>query len=361
MQETERQFEEEGEMTRVREISTPLRFVVTVDTEADDAWTQPESVKVTNIRQLERFQDLCDKYDVVPTYLLAYECATRDEALKILKPLSENRRCEIGHHLHVWTTPPFQREGPTGVDLDWIHAFQFQLPDSLFAEKAECLRQAIEKNFGRSPTSHRAGRWGIDQRTVNWLAKSGFVVETSMRKGIRLRNLGAEVREPISAGRRIEATEYGLHNNPYIWPSSSHNGSADSVVEIPATVDVPDDFVMNVLLRYLALKWPGEPFLFRVYRKLAGMGILYPDPAKPPGEMPRIIDRAIKRGATVINLMLHSSELALHCSPFSNTQEDLDGVWHHLEEAFRYTRDREMTSDGISNVAQLARRNVMRN
>ena len=127
---------------------------------------------------LERFQDLCDQYNVVPTYLLAYECATRDEALKILKPLSENRRCEIGHHLHVWTTPPFQRAGPTGVDLDWIHAFQFQLPDSLFTEKAECLRQAIEKNFGRSPTSHRAGRWGIDQRTVDWMASTGFIVET---------------------------------------------------------------------------------------------------------------------------------------------------------------------------------------
>jgi hypothetical protein len=340
-------------MTRAREITTPLRFVVTVDTEADDAWSRPDDVKVTNIRQLERFQDLCDKYDVVPTYLLAYECATRDEALKILKPLSESRRCEIGHHLHVWTTPPFQRSGPTGVDLDWIHAFQFQLPDSLFTEKAECLRQTIEKNFGRSPTSHRAGRWGIDQRTVDWLSSSGFVVETSMRKGIRLTHFRSGIKLSTPAGRRIEAAEYGLRNNPYFWPSAPNDGAADSIVEIPATVDAPDDFASMLLLRFLALKLPGEPFLYRVYRKLSGLGMLYPDPAKPPGEMPRIIERAIKRGVTVINLMLHSSELALHCSPFTKTQDNLDGVWRHLEEAFRYTRDCDIVSERLTDVARL--------
>jgi hypothetical protein len=343
------------------EIETPLRFVVTVDTEADDAWDRPDDVKVSNVLQLERFQDLCDKYDVVPTYLLAYECATRDEALKVLKPLSENRRCEIGHHLHVWTTPPFQRAGPTGVDLDWIHAFQFQLPDSLFTEKAECLRQAIEENFGRSPTSHRAGRFGIDQRTVDWLASSGFVVETSMRKGIRLTHFLPGIKLSTPAGRRIEALEYGLQKNPYIWHGQSSNGKDQSVIEIPAGGDAPDDFASNLLLRYLALKWPGEPFLFRVYRKLGGLERLDPDPAKPPDEMPRMIDRAIKRGVTVINLTLHSSELALHGSPYSRTEEDLDAVWQHLEEAFRFIRDREITSDGISNVAQLARRNVMQN
>ncbi len=348
-------------MMRAREIRTPLRFVVTVDTEADDAWSQPESVKVTNIRQLERFQDLCDKYDVVPTYLLAYECATQDEALTVLQPLAENSRCEIGHHLHVWTTPPFQREGPSGVDLDWIHAFQFQLPDSLFTEKAECLRQAIEKNFGRSPTSHRAGRWGIDQRTVDWMASTGFVVETSMRKGLRLTHFRPGIKLSTPRGRCIAAAEYGLLKNPYLWPSESRSGHIEPIVEIPATVDAPDDIASMLFLRFLALKWPGEPFLYRVYRKLGGLGMLYPDPAKPPGEMPRIIERAIKRGVTVINLMLHSSELALHCSPYTKTQDDLDGVWRHLEEAFRYTRDREITSDGISNVAQLARRIVTQN
>ena len=132
---------------RLEEIATPLRFVVTVDTEGDDAWSSPDDVRLENLRELPRFQDLCDEHAVVPTYLLAYECATRDEALSVLKPIADRGRCEIGHHLHVWTTPPFHREGPKGVDGEWIQAFQFQLPDSLFVEKAESLRQAIEKSF----------------------------------------------------------------------------------------------------------------------------------------------------------------------------------------------------------------------
>ena len=97
-----------------------------------------------------------------------------------------------------------------------------------------------------------------------------------------------------------------------------------------------------------------------MYRKLGGLGGLYPDPAKPPGEMSRIIERAIKRGVTVINLMLHSSELALHCSPFTKTREESAGVWQHLEEAFRYARDCGIASEGISDVALLARQYAKR-
>ena len=345
-------------MTRDDEIETPLRFVVTVDTEADDAWLRPDIVQVTNIRQLDRFQDLCDKYEVVPTYLLAYECATRDEALTILNPLAEKRRCEIGHHLHVWTTPPFQNEGPTGVDLDWIHTFQFQLPNSLFAEKAERLRQAIEHNFGGSPTSHRAGRWGIDQRTVDWLTSSGFVVETSMRTGLRLRQNLPGTEMPVPPNRGIAAAEYEPHKNPYLWPSETQDQDSQSIVEIPATVDVQNGFASTLFQQYLALKWPGESFLFKVYRKLAGLNILCPDPAYSPGELPRIMERAIGRGVTVVNLMIHSSELALYCSPFTRTQQDLDGVWRHLEEAFRYARNRGIVSEGISDVAYLARQHM---
>jgi hypothetical protein len=356
MQETARQFEEEGEMTRAREISTPLRFVVSVDTEADDAWTQPESVRVTNVRQLERFQDLCDKYGVVPTYLLAYECATRDEALTVLQPLAENRRCEIGHHLHVWTTPPFQREGPTGVDLDWIHAFQFQLPDSLFTEKAECLRQAIEKNFGRSPTSHRAGRFGIDQRTVDWLVSAGFTVETSMRKGLRLMEFNSGVELSVPSGRPIQSAEYCLQENPYLWKCNVDDQTVHDIVEIPATVDVPNNLVMNMLLQLLSQRWSGEEFLFRVYRKLSGgLRLLHPDPQLPPGEMARFIRRASSRGVNVINLMLHSSELELGCSPFSQSKDDLDKVWHHLEDAFRCAHELGIKSESLSDVARLVR------
>jgi hypothetical protein len=52
--------------------------------------------------------------------------------------------------------------------------------------------------------------------------------------------------------------------------------------------------------------------------------------------------------------MFHSSELALHCSPFTKTQQDVDSVWRHLEEAFNYCQVRGIASAGISDVARLA-------
>ena len=76
----------DGEV-RAEEIAVPLRFVVTVDTEADDAWSRPDSVELENIKEIDRFQELCLQYSVVPTYLLSYECATRDEALAIPTPV----------------------------------------------------------------------------------------------------------------------------------------------------------------------------------------------------------------------------------------------------------------------------------
>jgi hypothetical protein len=341
-------------LKRREEIRTPLRFVVTVDTEADSAWSKPEIVALENLRSLPRFQDLCEEYGIVPSYLLTYECATRDEALAVLEPLASRRRCEIGHHLHVWTTPPFQSEGPSGIDGAWIHAFQFELPDSLFTEKAERLRQAIEAAFGRSPTAHRAGRWGVDQRTVDWLASAGFVVETSMRTWMRLTRHGPGIKLSTPRGKRIAAAEYEPRRNPYFWPSAIRGADVAPIVELPATVEVPDGLPTTLCRRAMALRWPGESIFARLYRRGGGQRMLRPDPSYAAGELPKIMERALGQGVTVLNLMLHSSELALGTSPFTQTGAGLNAIWTHLEAAFRYVRDRGLRSEGISDVGRLA-------
>src|SRR5690606_25001960 len=211
--------------TYVSASTLPLRFVVTVDTEADDAWAHPDEIRLDNIRALPRFQELCERFSVVPTYLLTYECAHRDEALSILAPIAASARCEIGHHLHVWTCPPFAI-GDRDVDRRFVLAHQFMLPDALFVQKAERLRQEIERSFGRSPTSHRAGRWGIDPRSVDWLCRAGFVAETSLRPSVRL---------PPALGHHA-STRYTLHRNPSLWASTDGDTGP---VELPVTVDLP--------------------------------------------------------------------------------------------------------------------------
>jgi hypothetical protein len=192
---------------------------------------------------------------------------------------------------------------------------------------------------------------------VDWLADAGFIVETSMRTGLRLRNLGDRAEQQTGTGRTAACTKYELHRNAYAWPSS-RTLSRPPVIEIPATVDVPNDLISQLYLRFLSLQPPREALFFRAYKKLAGLSMLYPDPAQPSGHLPRVIERALGRGATIINLVLHSSELALHCSPFTKSADDLEKVWRHLEDAFRYCRDRRVVSEGISDVALLARQNA---
>ena len=64
---------------RVDELETPLRFVVTVDTEADDAWSRPADLQLANLQQIPRFQDLCDKINEA-TEPLRQRAAEPDEA-----------------------------------------------------------------------------------------------------------------------------------------------------------------------------------------------------------------------------------------------------------------------------------------
>lgn len=327
--------------TYVSASTLPLRFVVTVDTEADDAWAHPDEIRLDNIRALPRFQELCERFSVVPTYLLTYECAHRDEALSILAPIADSARCEIGHHLHVWTCPPFAI-GDRDVDRRFVLAHQFMLPDALFVQKAERLRQEIEMSFGRSPTSHRAGRWGIDQRSVDWLCGAGFVAETSLRPSVRL---------PPSLGHHA-STRYTLHRNPFLWASTDGD---TGLVELPVTVDFPQGAAARACRAWLASGLPFDSAVARVYRKLGGQRQLRPNPRYRPGELSGIVDAAIRQGVRVLNLMLHSSELALGCSPLSRNEDDARRVWLQLAEVFAHVQRAGIRSAALTATARLVR------
>lgn len=322
------------------------RFVVTVDTEADDAWAQSDKIELKNLKEVPRFQDLCQRYDVTPTYLVTYECAARDEAISVLKPIVDAGQCEIGHHLHCWTTPPFIHERPSGVDIAWLGAYQSELPDSLFREKAECLRSQIETTYGKAPTSHRAGRWGIDQRTVDWLIENDFVTESSVTP----RMSWSEIIGKTTGGPSFYSSPYA----PYFWHGkSAHKKDGRFLVEIPVTVDVPVGLLSRACARYMQRELPGTSVVDRLYTKTGAGRMLRPDPAYPEGILLRIVDRTMARGIPVLNLMIHSSELSLGCSPFSRNEDDCAQVWSRLEEVFKYIKERGITSVMLSEAAML--------
>ena len=91
-----------------------MKLIVTIDTEEDN-WGSynPTGNTVENIGYIRELQELFDKYDVKPTYLLTYPVATDDNSVSLLRGVMERGGCEIGTHCHPWNTPPFKEQtGP---------------------------------------------------------------------------------------------------------------------------------------------------------------------------------------------------------------------------------------------------------
>ena len=84
-----------------------MRFLLTIDTEGDNQWVYSDKVTVNNLRYLPRFQDLCNKHKIKPTYVVTSEVCEDDYAKELFRSYLKMDVAEIGTHLHIWTTPPF--------------------------------------------------------------------------------------------------------------------------------------------------------------------------------------------------------------------------------------------------------------
>ena len=85
-----------------------IPVVMTVDTEGDNLWSWSEGQNITtrNSSYIAPFQDLCEKYGIIPVYLTNYEMVMTDEFVSYVKEKANKGLCEIGMHLHAWNSPP---------------------------------------------------------------------------------------------------------------------------------------------------------------------------------------------------------------------------------------------------------------
>ena len=142
------------------------KLITSVDTEEN--WEGPGSGKnpdVSNVYKIPSLQkNYFDKFNIIPVYLLTYPVATDLKSISILNEIHKSGRCEIGMHLHNWSSPPFTKE-------DIIKkSHQFRLPYSVEKQKIYDLTRIIEKNFEKRPVTFRAGRWGADGKTIKILS-----------------------------------------------------------------------------------------------------------------------------------------------------------------------------------------------
>ena len=70
----------------------PPQLIVTIDTEAEFEWGAPFSRSATcvdSVSEQHRAQDIFDKYDIIPTYLVDFAVANNEDAVRTLRDLHE--------------------------------------------------------------------------------------------------------------------------------------------------------------------------------------------------------------------------------------------------------------------------------
>jgi hypothetical protein len=167
--------------------SAPPTMFVVVDTEAEFDWTRPFERGFTSVHaidQVERGQAVFDRYGLRPIYVVDYPIATEPRSIARLLAILARGGCEIGAHLHPWTTPPFAEE------VSSQNSYPGNLPAALEREKLAQLLAAIEENFGVRPLFYKAGRYGFGPHTAAALADAGIRVDLSVLPGADLRRDG---------------------------------------------------------------------------------------------------------------------------------------------------------------------------
>lgn len=298
-----------------------MKFIITVDTEADNQWQRSKNISLENIKHIPRFQELCQKYNFNPTYLVTYEVATDNTSSNILSTLAKDNKAEIGAHLHPWTTPPYTR------DMEWEmthHRFPSELPLEELGQKIRSLTEGIKSKFNIEPKSFRAGRWGFDSNVARVIKEYGYIADSSITPGISWKRTTGDpkgVGGPNYKNAQIVPYELSIDN-------ILENGKS-GVIEIPMTI-LPTGSLVERSLR-------------KVFHKNRWLRIF---PETKASDLVEIYKTASRLALPYIQFMIHSSELMSGGSPYSKEKKNVENTYYILESFFDF-----LTTNSVGGVS----------
>lgn len=282
-------------------------FIITVDTEGDNLWHYKQGDKLTtrNASYIPRFQSLCEKYEYKPVYLTNYEMINSREYRDFAKDVIQNQNAEIGIHVHAWNTPPLFRL----MEHYGGNSYLIEYPDEIMYAKFKTTYDLIKDQLGTAPTSHRSGRWAMDDRYFRLLEQFGITVDCSYTPGISWAN---------AAGKTVS------HGSDYSKvPRNTHR--IGNIIEVPVTI------------RHFCHYWGSGSFLHRMRNFVSG-GYIWLRPALcSTAEMKYLMSVVFEEQDTdYLEFMIHSSELMPGGSPYFSTSNEIDGLYKKMEIIFEY-------------------------
>ena len=303
-------------------MTTPA-FLITIDTEEDNLWFSPRSRTTENARWLPRFQALCERYGLKPTYLTNYGMATSPVFQSFARETLRREACEIGMHLHAWNTPPIR---PLTDDDDLYHPYLIEYPAEAIGEKVRYMTRLLEDVFERKMTSHRAGRWAIDGRYVRCLEECGYAVDCSVTPGISWKeHLG-------KPGGEGGADYTGCPHEPYYLDVDDVRRPGHSgVLEVPVTIVANSPRAADWLRAKVR---PSSRINVALNRWYPAVTWLRPNGWNRRG-MLRVLETARAERRSFVEFMLHSSELMPGGSGTCRDEQSLDRLYRHIESVFK--------------------------
>lgn len=309
----------------------PIPFLVTVDAEGDDLWSNPEGATTRNATHIPRFQALCERYGLKVTYLVDYVMAQSPAFVELGRHVVARGTGEVGMHLHAWNTPPL--EPPAAARS---RPYLTEYPEPVMRDKVHRMTSLLEDTFDVLVASHRGGRFAFDERYARILAERGFLVDCSVTPHVDWTR--------CPGGSTGSGPDYTDFPEAAYWvdlDDVSRPGSS-SLLEVPVSVfrrwptwlRAPRPGCMRDWHRHAASRlFPALDWLYPTY----------PKGAPRRGRFRGAVGQAKKvaAGATArthLEFMIHSSELMPGGSPRLRTASDVDRLYADVERLFSAVR-----------------------
>lgn len=295
-----------------------IPLFVTLDAEGDNGWGRPRNITTENAKGVDRFQSLCEGYNVKPIYLTSYEMASDPVFVSALKQKNLDGKCEVAMHMHSWSTPPLYNL--TGDDLKNL-PFITEFPHEIIKKKVKAMTQLLKDNFDLDPVSHRAGRWVVNKDYLNILVENGYKVDCSVTP---LYDWSCSIGDPKQNGG---ADYSNCPSKPY-----EIVGKSGKILEIPMTT-MNNPLYNNPLVNFGLLFFSKSS---RVYNGVNSRQtvMLRPNLRNKSFLMSMIKKLSMMQDIEHVEFMIHTSEVYKGTCPHCNTDEELNALYDLMREMF---------------------------
>lgn len=290
----------------------PPMVVVVVDTEAEFDWVRQRprrAMGVTSVKSQMQAQQIFERYQVRPTYVLDYPVSSTPEGYEFIRNLHRSGACEVGAHLQPWDNPPFF-ERKTDEN-----SYPGNLPSELEREKLVRLTRSIEENVGVRPRIYKAGRYGVGRATAGILAELGYEIDMSVVPGTDLScKLGPDF-------THCRASPYWFGKDPALLEIPLSIGYTGLLADTGAIA-----YALTMNERLKALHVPGILARLRLIERIS----LTPEGVSFE-EQRRLTRVLLRKGHRVFNFTYHSPSLVPGNTPYVKNEVDLRAFLRRIE------------------------------